>query len=298
MFAYKKIKNMLSKYRLYYLLFVPLIWLILSSCEDPVPFDYVRETYVQAFLIVDEPIQNIAVMYSQPLNEVYNYNKSMVRDADVKIIGEDQEFVLSLSTDSSTGYFYADTSYKVKPKTKYKIEIKLKDGTVLTGETLTPDRFSWASKPPDLLQYPKDTLNLPQLDSVKLMWTKVPSVEFYLISIKCTDTLDYGKYLTPPTNEGNRRIERPWNQDNWFKETTNWALIPNTQTPIVWNIHKWYGRHQISIYAPDYNYLRWFIQVLAKNQYDPLLGSITGGIGVFGSASVIRNDYFLIKNQQ
>jgi hypothetical protein len=45
--------------------------------------------------------------------------------------------------------------------------------------------------------------------------------------------------------------------------------------------------------------IEWFKQTrFGPNQYNPLLGSIKGdGIGVFGSASVVRQRQFLLKNQ-
>ena len=36
--------------------------LVLSGCEDPVPNDYIPENYVEAYLLVGEPIKNIIVM--------------------------------------------------------------------------------------------------------------------------------------------------------------------------------------------------------------------------------------------
>ena len=115
--------------------------------------------------------------------------------------------------------------------------------------------------------------------------------------MKCLDTLNYGKYLTPPTAEMNRRINLPFRNDRAYRETATLLPIPNSQTPVVWNTFKWFGLHEVGVYVPDWNFLRWYIQSQTRSQIDPLLSSIKGGYGYFGSASVIRDTSVIIKNQ-
>ena len=273
--------------------------ILIFGCEDPIPSDYIERKFVEAYLIVDQPIRNIILMNTQPVNKKFDYSYSLIRNADVKIIGDGREFILSIDTSGEQGYFYPDTNYLVKPNTVYRIEIKipgLGDSKLITAETKTPPRFNYL-KTLDTLYYPKDTVKLPALDSFKLEWEKVDSVNFFILNLKCIDTIEYGKYLTPRTEEKNRRIERPWNEDWMFKEQSNSGFIPNTKTAVVWLSFKWYGRHEVSIFAPDANYLNWFLQNTIKNQDDPLLGSVKNAIGVFGSSSVVRDTFFLVKNQ-
>lgn len=271
--------------------------LLINACEDAIPSDYVEQKFVEAYLIVDEPIKNIVLMNTQPVNKKFDYAYSLIRDAEVKIIGDGKEFILTIDTSGEQGYYYPDTTYLVKPNTNYKLEIRIGKGDVITAETTTPARFKYTRTSDNILYYPKDTVKLPALDSFKLSWEPVPNVSFFILNLKCIDTIEYGKYLTPETDEKNRRIVRPWNEDWMFKEQSNTGFIPNTQTPVVWLTFKWYGRHEVAIFAPDWNYLRWFIQSATKNQYDPLLGSVKNAIGVFGSASAARDTFFLVKNQ-
>jgi hypothetical protein len=53
----------------------------------------------------------------------------------------------------------------------------------------------------------------------------------------------------------------------------------------------------MKVYVPDWNFLRWFLQAQTKGEADPLLSSVDGAIGYFGSASSIKFDFFLLKNQ-
>ena len=76
-----------------------------------------------------------------------------------------------------------------------------------------------------------------------------------------------------------------------FARPAHWA------GPIIWNFFKWFGMHEVSIYAPDENFLNWALQYFINSNYDSRHNSINGGIGVFGSASVVRDTSFIIKNQ-
>ncbi len=49
------------------LIIISLISVILISCEDSAPGDYVENYIIEALLIVDEPIQGISVIKTQPI---------------------------------------------------------------------------------------------------------------------------------------------------------------------------------------------------------------------------------------
>ncbi len=270
---------------------------ILISCEDLPPNEYIPDNIVQALLIVDEPIQNITLMRSQPVDKPFIFDSSMVKDAHVVISGDGREFELKYRTreDGSIGYYYPDTNYKVKPQIEYNLKITLKDGKIITGSTITPPRTKWTYLPKDIYQFPLDTIKLTSKDS--LAWEKVPGFDFYIVSVNNLDTLNYGKYLVPPSDEKNRRIEKPFLDDYFFRETTFINPILNNKTPIFWNVFKWFGKHELIIYVPDYNFLRWYMQSVTKLEADPLLTSVEGAYGYFGSASLIKHRFFLLKNQ-
>ncbi len=282
-----------------YIIPVTFLTFFISSCEDPLPSDYIPETVVEAVLIVDKPIENIIVMRSQPLNKPFDYNASLIDDAEVIIRTEGKEYNLVFRSNNNPGYYFPDTTEKVKSETTYTLEIKLKDGSLITGKTTTPKKTNWIYTPGTVIYYPKDTLKLAPVDSLRIEYAPVDNNMFYILSVVCRDTLDYGKYLTPATDEKNRRIIRPWNEDNetFFYDLSTWYFLPTTKTPIVWTVFKWFGKHTVNIYVPDQNYLNWFLQHVIKGSYDPLLSSVDGAIGVFGSASQISHDFFLIKNQ-
>ena len=272
------------------------------SCGDPVPTDYKPEVMVQAYLYVNEPITNIVVQMTQPLSQSFDWKKSLIRDAQVTITGDGKTFNLIIDSASESGYYYKDTTYKVKSETNYKISI-LVNGKLIIAETKTPPITKYIVGNKSMFQFPKDTINFPATDSIT--WEYVPGYFNYILAIKCLDTLEYGKYLTPQTQEKNRRCYNLFakDQDEYYYNNQGYGFIgynivnPYVKTSVVWGVFKWFGRHEVDLIVPDGAYLKWFIQTQIKNEYDPLLSNIKGGKGVFGSASIIRDTSFLLKNQ-
>lgn len=274
-----------------------MLGLFIISCEDVAPTEYTPKYIVQGLLIVGEPINDIALFQTQSLRDSFIYDNSIFKTADVKIIGDNRTFQLVFDNNSKR-YIFSDTTYKVKELTHYSLEIKTPDGKMLTSKTYTPKSINWIKRPEKTIQYPLDTINLPS--NYKISWTKSDTIQFYLIRIRPLDTLEYGKYLNPTTEEKNRRIMRSWirRPEYYFRETTNWAFLPTTEVPVVWNSFKWYGLSEVRIYAPDANYLKWTLQSFAVRDFNQLLNSIEGdAFGTFGSAATSTDTTFVLKNQ-
>ncbi len=284
------------KLNLIYRILLPIFLITLISCEDPAPTDYKPEIVVEGLLIVDEPIRNISVIRSQSLRDSFNFNNSLVSNAIVKIKGDGREFLLDYNPpgNGKPGYFYSDTTYLVKSEVLYELEVTV-DSKVMNGTTFTPKRTEWIRSPKPYIQFPFDSIGLPPTDSIE--WKKTEKTEFFMIGITCLDSSGYGEYLQTPTDEKNRRIDRPFRNDKSFRELTTFTPIPTSSTPIVWSVFKFYGKHSVSIYVPDYNFLRWFAQAQIRSQIEPILQSINNGYGYFGSASKITKTSVLLKNQ-
>ncbi len=280
------------------------ILFLTNSCEDEPPNDYIPQNFVEGFLYVGQPVEGIVVMKSQPVTQTFDYDSSLVEDAFVKVIENgDTEYILEFRSEFPQGYYLPDTNIKVKPNTEYDLVVNLPDGTEITGSTTTPGDISWINPPKDTIYFPRgqDSLELPEVDSLQISWTPVEDVNWYMIRIKALDTLEYGKYLdNVPDDQKNRRVYNPFadEEDRFYYETVVWAgPLPNTRTSTVWRTFKWFGRNEAAVYALDSNFLRWMFQYQRSSYYESFLSTVSGGIGVFGSASVVRKEVFLIKNQ-
>lgn len=275
-----------------------------SGCEEAPPNAYTPVPFVTAYLFVDQPITDVQVMMTQPLSEAFSYGGGQIPDARVSIEGGGGTHVLGYRVVDGVGrYELADTSVRVQPETTYTLRVELRDGTVLTGETTTPARFAWVRTPRAVVQYPKDTVTLPTPDSLRIEWTP-SNVAEYLVRVRCLDTLGYGAYLTPQTDEVNGRTNNigQWEtpDEPTFYSTTRWGFLQSTVVNTVWSAFRWHGRHEIAILAPDANMLAWFkaTQFARNPEYRAQFGSITGGLGVFGSASLVTGDLFLLKRDR
>lgn len=271
--------------------------LMMFSCEDPAPFDYEEAFVIEGYIIVGEKIKNIKVMRTQPLEEVFDYEAGLIKDANVSVSQGDNVYNLTWDNSLQT-YIYDSETVEVLPKTEYNLRVELQDGKVFTGTTTTPDTFSWVRRPKEFIQYPIDTLNLPENPEYELEWSDVEDFDFFLITVVSNDTLEYGKYLDPPTEELNRRVYNGFqDQDDEYREISTTNLIANTKTPNVWLAYKWFGETEVIVQCPDFNWLLWAID--AGGAADPNLSSVEGEnvYGAFGSASVIRDTSFVLKNQ-
>lgn len=285
----------------FHLVFFAVFIIFLFACEDAPPTDYIQQYYVEAYLIVDEPIDGIKLQRTLPIQDSFKLEKALIKDAIVKIKFEDKEIRLVFRDTGNVdnkAYYFPDTSLKIQPNTTYYLEILTPDGVKITGTTITPRRFEWVEKPPDTLYYPKDSVNFSDGKIYKVKWTSVPGTLFYLAMYKCLDTIDYGKYLNPQTEGKNRRTYHPYDRsDIDYNDITTWDGVANVEYPIMWVMFKWFGKHRMVIYVPDFNYLRWILQYFRTRQINPLLSSVNNAVGVFGSASKIEAEFFLMKSQ-
>jgi len=275
--------------------------LSLVGCGDPIPDDYTPEIVVEAYLFVDEPIRGIRVYTSQALTDTFKFSRAMIRDAEVTITSADGVIPLHFVDDTLGGSFEAiDTSLRVKPKTSYELLVKA-SGQTLSSSTITPNRFAWTTPPKPILHYPGQGSETAFQDSLIIRWSLDAGVSQWLISVTCEDTSGYGEYLTPPTADTNLRVREKERDDGtaFEFETTRMFFIQFNQSPTAWQAFKWYGKHRIEIFAPDANLFNWFKATrLSGANYNPLLGSIKGGIGVFGSAYKISATSFLTKESK
>jgi len=286
------------------LVIVAVTALVVSGCEDPVPNDYVEEIMLEGILLVGEPLADVRVLRTLPITDTFRFEQAILRDAKIVVTADGVDVPMTYVDGPRGGtYRAADTSYRVKPNTLYSVVVEAQ-GSRLTASTRTPQSFDWVTPPRPWIQFPpKDSLLLPVDDSLLVSWNPVPNTELYIIALTCLDTLNYGSYLTPPTNDTNHRTVRP-NSDFFDRsgtlienERTTLGATPFTTSQTVWGIFRWYGMHELRIYVPDRAFLEWFYLVGGgrRSSYDYRLGNITGGLGVWGSGSLVKSNSFLLK---
>jgi hypothetical protein len=281
------------------------------GCET-VSTEYLEEYTLQALLVVDEPLRGVQVTQTANVSVPYSLQAQFVRNADVRVSvatsDTTREYSLTFQSqnDSQSVIGYGTASnVLVLPEATYQVTVRLANGKVLSGSTRTPSRIAWTQAPKPVLQYPQDSVGIPGGDSLDIAWTEAQGVVDYLLAYKCLDTAEYGRYLNPATNEKNRRIYVPptfLTSSVPPTETLRWDRpIPQAASTLQWSSFRWFGAHEISIYAPDPNWMNWYRMLTYSGalgggtSYSPLLGNVRGGLGVVGSASVARQRVLLLK---
>ncbi|MBK7985470.1 MAG: DUF4249 family protein [Ignavibacteria bacterium] len=278
---------------------------VFNGCEDPIPTDlYVEQTLIEALLTVNQPVEGVLISRSTPIADTFRFEDSFVRDAQVMIYSDKDTMRLVYRQGRfSSEYYCPDTTKIVQPLTRYNLRVQMQDGRVFTSAMTTPSPFVWKQKLPDILQFPKDTNNLQRPDfNVFTSWEPPQNQNDFVLRLRCLDTLEYGKYLNPPTEERNRRVFRFFENTRSarYRNTAQYIFLGNaTASPVAWLAFKWYGKQEVSVLVPESNYLRWFKQRFGGNTFNPLLTNIEGGaIGAFGAASEIKHEIFILKNQR
>lgn len=290
---------------------VSLIFLTFTACEDEIRYDYQEQKYVEALLIVGKPIERIRVSRSLPLDQPFDFEKTYIKDATVKITDQstEEEYVLEYRDEPEPAYYYSDPNLLIKEETVYELDVVFADNSTASGLTITPSQFEWKKELVDEIQYPKDSVNAPGDTNLRFSWTRsnqhyfAEDERYYWMGIECLDTLEYGKYLdNVDDSELNRRIERPFEEDaNYYDETVRWGgpFFKVESSPVVWTAFKWYGKHKVTVYSPDPKFHKWMIHYQRFGTYTPSMFSVEGdAIGLFGSAAIIEAESFVIKNQK
>lgn len=275
---------------------------IATSCEDPIPDDaYVEELVVEGFAIAGRPLTDIRIFRTLSITDTFSLERAMIRDADVIITENGTQVPVRYVSDTLGGHYEAvDTSYRVKHNSTYQITVNAIGKTATaTATTLAP--FDWIAAPKDTMQYPGEARETERFDSLKVSWGGQSGVFIYVIGVECQDTLGYGQYLVPPTQESNRRIRDEEPDDDLLirNERTRYGLALVANSDIVWRVFKWFGPHRLHIYAGDRAFQEWFQQVGfgGRSTYDYRLGNVEGALGVWAGASELTGEFFLKKDQ-
>jgi len=282
-----------------------LIVMLTSGCEDPVPTDYKEEILLEGLLLVGEPLDNVRILRTLPVTDTFSFERASIPDATIIVRADGVDIPMEFVADPRGGTYRAiDTAYRVKSNVVYSVAVKAR-GAELSASTRTPTPFEYTAPPRPWLRYPSsDSLLVSVDDSLLISWTEVPATDLYIISITCLDTLGYGQYLQPPTSDSNSRTVRP-NPDFFDQsgtllanERTTLGVTRFTTTQTVWGVFRWYGPHEIRIYAPDKAFSEWIDLIGSgrRSSYDYRQSNVRGGLGAWGSASVIKQRTFLLKN--
>ena len=197
-----------------------------------------------------------------------------ISSADVRLLaGTDSVGVRATETQVNgrgTGrYAVPRSAFAVEPGRTYRLRIRTTDGVVVTGQTTVPTAAPGWTR--GVGSSPIATNLFRSTDTLRLSWTPIPDAATYAIRIESPDG--------------------PW---FLFSDSTRFTLagsLRNFFAPSLPSL--WYPgfMQSVSVVAVDKNFYDY-----NRTQNDPfggtgLLSSVTGGLGMFGSAiPLLRRD--------
>lgn len=258
--------------------------MLLFSCQEDSPF--VSDTnlvVVQAYLYANEPVRDIRLTSTLPLDAADSTKASPINDAHVILSKNGQSYLLEASAGDS-GYYHSD-SVEVKVGDVFNIEIEYND-ELITGETEVPEA-------PENVTISSDTLELPaelnpwdfkpgEFDSLELIveWTN-DNEELYYIVLDNIETNPTAIDIGLPPFPG-RFISQPVNRDSY---------------PIRLPMLTHYGLHRVIVYRINQEYGDLY---LSRNQdsrdLNEPLTNIENGLGVFSAFNSDSVFFNVIQN--
>ena len=266
----------------------------LIGCANAItPADLSQTIVVQGYLWANHPVDSIVLSKTVPIDAYYDPSQARITGATVTINVDNHVYKLTERPGSPGVYELPADSLIIRSEKKYDLTVHAL-GTVATASTIVPDTFVLTKLLPDTIQFPADLNQAGTMPHVE--WSESANRIYYGLSMEALDTLVYQVKGADTvwnqrvgTNQGIMDPRRIRAQQLVRYE----LLLKAPQADIAWNIFRWYGRHRLTVFAMDSNFVEFMIMQSAGRQYFPQLNQITNGIGVFGSAALQQQVVFV-----
>ncbi len=267
--------------------------IVLAGCENGItPAQLPPTVVVEGYLYANHPVDSIVLTQTEPIDAYYADSLARITGATVTLRVDGREYTLQEKPGSPGAYTLPADSLIVQSDKQYTLTIHALN-TIVTAVTTVPDTFAMTTLSPDTLQWPS---TLTTLVGPSLAWTPSLNRTAYAISMEALDTLIYE--INGSDTLWNQRVQLPGlegRRNTRAQQLSRFLLqLRAPQTNITWDLFRWYGRHRLTVYAMDTNFVDFMqMQSVGGRTYLPQLNHVTNGIGVFGSAAIRQQEVFL-----
>ncbi|MEM1095557.1 MAG: DUF4249 family protein [Bacteroidota bacterium] len=294
-----------------------------GACDISDPDGFEREYIVEAYLEAMQPIGQVRLSQSVPIDGVFDFDALSVGGAEVRMLLEAPDGSIERTLDfapspSERGIYRAlDASAVALPRRTYRLEVNIPDGSTLSASTIVPDTFSVVRvNNPSAVYASDDQVSLDLTPSFypgrqsyylftveSLQPTQDNLVPFIFAFIddngdgvldadddfEPDDLLDIRIGNSPPLNEANYTV----NADG------------SLNVPLPWLAVAFYGPTTTAASALDDN-LYDFIRseavqqggsTLSPGEVPNILTRIEGGKGVFGSFARVFQEGIVVREE-
>jgi hypothetical protein len=282
---------------------VALLLLTFFSCsKNSTTPDYEKEIAIFGFLWGNKPMtaeRAIMISYTQPIEEVYDLEQAVIKNANVTIreVSTGNLYVLN---DLENPGFYFNDSLMPKPQTEYLLKIEV-DNMVVTALTTVPPILNIQT---DLKKDRVDSVYHEGLSNEKPLFVDCEDGEqIIVVDIYCNESWENAEYINPFLGQ-----KKPGDASNYGGQDGNSEPRHIMATAKFKDLFyfNFYGRHVIDWYSSMIGFFgSYTMQVIAiddnyynfinKNEYPELQSGIEGGIGVFGSMCGETYQLYILK---
>lgn len=259
---------------------------------------------IDALLTVDQALPDLFVLETLAPGDTYTLEGAAVTDAVVSIGSGGETYAYAADPDSAGRYLPLD-DHVVQPQTEYTLRVE-SQGRVATDTTLTPRRFRVDRS----VLLDEETLQvIRQLktfrDGEDAPYTAPENQVVYLDGLlearfERTEVRGYQVGIVSLDEGSERVLDADFLEEEDYEDLERHGSSPPFEAPngavrLPWFAVAFAGRHLILIHALDDN---WFdfarsspenqegnFGGLAGDNFERPLFSVTGGIGLFGSAA-------------
>lgn len=263
---------------------------LFSCSKNPNTPNYEKEIAVFGFLWGNKPItvdRAILISYTQPIDELYDLQQSVIKNANVTITEVNSGKIYSLS-DAVRAGFYFNESLIVKPKNEYLLKVEVDDKIVTAMTTVPPALLIQTNLITDKI----DSVYQEGLSREKPIFLECEDGEqIIVVDMYCNESWEDAEYINPFWGQ-----DKPGDADEYAGSDGNSEprhIIASAKFRELFSINypgrvviDWYssmigffGSYTMQVVAIDENYYNF----INKNEYPELQSGVQGGIGVFGS---------------
>lgn len=282
--------------KIYYLASVLLI-AGLIGCDVYSQDEYQEYYVVESYLIADNPLQQVRLSTTAPIDQFYSFSSVAVAGADVQVRllapdGATVEDIFTYSSDSA-GIYYPDQIHQVQPLRTYELFITIPGANEeVSAKAFVPDTFSVLSQVLDTLIY-QSTEQLEVTVAESIYPGRQNIFIFNTLSLQPTIenlTPIYAELLDLDEPED---IQEASNTSSGLLNAANFTQNSDGSTTIryPWIAVAFYGDNNIVASTVDdnlYDYIRSADVQLGGSTLSPgeiqnVITNVKGGIGIFGA---------------
>ena len=293
------------------LLLLPLI-VSLAACDTLEPEGHTSQVFVESYQVAGEPLQQVRLTWTSPVDGSYDPVANAVREADVvvELLREDGtvEAAYPYREQLAGVYVAVDAEATVQPLRRYRLRATPPDGTTVAATTLVPNLFGLLDASADTVVYQGDEQleirvtrsTYPGRQNVYIFRTEaLAPTEGNLTPIYRNFLEDDEGNIDPDDLADLRALESPP-----FNEA-NYEVVGDVVTVrLPWLTVAFFGQTRLSMNALDDNLYDFVRSVmvqrdggagLSPGEIASLLETVEGGTGIFGSYAKSELTVFIAR---